>query len=55
MTIWGGWLYFMPQTNPLWSGAATVAMARKVYGIKTPEEFREPSLFDPVELPNPRV
>jgi hypothetical protein len=32
--------------KPLWAGDATIAMARKVYGIKTPDEFREPSLFD---------
>jgi hypothetical protein len=27
-------------------GAATVAMARQVYGVKTPEELTEPSLFE---------
>lgn len=47
LRIWGGWKY--PDLNAdktLWQGAATIAMARHVYGIKTPEEYREPSLFD---------
>jgi hypothetical protein len=26
--------------KPRWTGSATIAMARRVYGIKTPEEFR---------------
>jgi hypothetical protein len=42
----------MPTDEPLWKGAATVAMARRVYGIKTPEEFREPSLFDLLDTNN---
>lgn len=48
LKIWGAWSSsFLPKTEaPLWAGAATVAMARQVYGIKTPEEFREPTLFD---------
>jgi hypothetical protein len=46
LRIWGGWSNVRRTNPPLWSGAATVATARKVYGIKTPEEFREPSLFD---------
>jgi len=47
LRIWGGWTYPNSRTDkPLWAGAATVAMARQVYGIKTPEEFREPTLFD---------
>jgi hypothetical protein len=27
-------------------------MARKVYGIKTPEDFTEPSLFDFQDVPD---
>ena len=47
LKIWGGWNCMNPRADkPLWAGAATVAMARQVYGIKTPEEFREPTLFD---------
>jgi hypothetical protein len=38
--------YPREKDEPLFKGAATVAMARKVYGIKTPDEFRETSLFD---------
>jgi hypothetical protein len=30
----------------LFKGSATIAKARAVYGIKTPEQFAEPSLFD---------
>lgn len=47
LQIWGGHGdYKIHCEKPRWAGASTVAMARKVYGIKTPEEFREPTLFD---------
>lgn len=47
LQIWGGHGdYNICGRKPRWSGASTIAMARKVYGIRTPEEFRERSLFD---------
>jgi hypothetical protein len=47
LKIWGHWEYQNPCSDkPLFAGASTVAMARTVYGIKTPEQWREPSLLD---------
>lgn len=46
LRLWGGWTYPREKDEPVLRDAATIAMARKIYGIKTPEEFREPSLFD---------
>jgi hypothetical protein len=52
LRIWGGWTYPRQTDEPLWKGAATIAMAREIYGIKTPEQFAEPSLFDaPIASP----
>ena len=46
LRIWGGWVFPRERDEPLFKDAATMAMARKVYGNKTPEQFAEPSLFD---------
>jgi hypothetical protein len=51
LRLWGGWTYPREKDEPLFKGALTMAMARKVYGIKTPEEYREPSLFDFANCP----
>lgn len=45
LRVWGGWGYNNVVTDrPLWQGAATVAMARKVYGIRQPVDPRQFSL-----------
>jgi hypothetical protein len=46
LRIWGAWNSRSESEEPVWKGQATLAMARQVYGIKTPQEFREPTLFD---------
>jgi hypothetical protein len=47
LKIWGHLEYQNPYMDkPLWTAASTVAMARKVYGINTPENWQQPSLFD---------
>ena len=47
LRIWGHWDYpNVVKDKPLWAGAATIPKAREGFGIKTPEEFAEPSLFD---------
>jgi hypothetical protein len=46
LKVWGSWNVNWVTDAPLRKGLATVAMARQVYGIKKPEEFAEPTLFD---------
>ncbi len=39
LKIWGGWRVINHVTDkPLYSGKATIAMAREVYGIGNPED-----------------
>lgn len=39
LDIWGGWSVINHVTSaPLFSGTATIAMAREVYGIKDPDK-----------------
>lgn len=44
LKIWGGWTYQTPRDRPIFTGAATIAMARRVYGIADPSE-RQLALF----------
>lgn len=48
LQIGGGWVCRFGG-EPLWKGKATIATARTVYGIKTPQEYAEPSLLDFIE------
>lgn len=43
--VWVGWNINPCIDKPTWKGMATVAMARRVYGIRTPDEYAQPSLF----------
>ena len=41
LQIWAGWTYQNPfKHKPLWSGRATVAMAREVYHIPNPDDHQ---------------
>ena len=45
LSIWGGWHSINHvKEKPLFSGAATIAMAREVYGIADPESDQLPLL-----------
>lgn len=36
LKIWGGWSFQTPKDRPLFAGLATIAVARRVYGIADP-------------------
>ncbi|NSY37543.1 hypothetical protein [Leisingera sp. ANG59] len=45
LKIWGGWHFVNHQVEkPLFSGAATLKMAREFYGIENPDDPQLPLL-----------
>lgn len=46
LQVWAGWEMQNPYSDkPRWKGAATIAEARRIYGIRTPSDDRQYSLF----------
>ncbi len=45
LKVWVGWHVRAHREKPTWQGAATVAMARQVYGIRSEAMHPQMSLF----------